>query len=641
MTDVNLLHIALFSAAAIICITGLLFTVIQKRTDLVHNKIYIILVGIVLLNSVSQIIREFAQPFKQNDVYSLAMKIGDYSYFLFHTALCPLFFLYVSCICGARNGLTLKRNIIYASIFIVTELLVIINPLTHWVYHYDQNLTFVRGWGEYLIYFAAGFYLVYSIIMLLFTWSALTAKRRVALIYFFVVVVLGVSLQLIKSSLKVELFAEALALLGVMIAIESEDDRIDVDTGVYNRKALQYDLSSYIVNKRRLTVICVKIINSDLVEHVTGSENADLLPLAVSGFLRQLVPRYCIYNTSPGTFIITVFDSAKALKTAHVIDHRFKRVWHIRDSDVLLNAVIMAAEVPDRIKTASDAFYMADSPVPANKDKTILTDKDLDYLMRRSAVEGALARGVDEGLFEVYYQPTYSLSEKRLHGAEALVRLHDTILGNIYPDEFIPIAEQNGLIDSIDDFVLREVCSFIKSGVPASFGIDCINVNLSVLECMQPGFVDHINKVTDEYGIDKQMINFEITESTAAGNYELLSNVVAALKKSGFHFSMDDYGTGYSNMRAIFMLDFDIVKIDKSILWSAEESELGKIILESSVHMIKQMQREILVEGVETQGQLDLLKALSVDYLQGYFFSKPIPKKEFIELIQNAEKLKG
>ncbi len=640
MTDINFAQLALFISALLICVTSVIFTAIQQRTDKLQNKIYLILISIVGLNAVSQIVNVFVDPIRMDsDSTFFLVRLCSYTYFVLHTALCPMFFLYVCIVCGyGGKGPVFRRNLLLASPFIITELLAVINPFTRWVYSYDEARVFNREWAENLIYFAAAFYFGLSFFRLIFTWRALTAKRRTALIYFFIIVVVGVILQFVNISIKSELFAEALALLGVMIAIESEDDRIDIDTGIYNRKALQSDLSTALLNKRNIDIICVKITNIDLLEHTSSSDNSDGIQIVIAGFLRTLVPRYCIYNTSPGTFILTVLDGdhSRSLKMAEIISKRFNNSWTLGENSLLLNAVVMLSEAPERIKNPADVFYMADSPVPTNLDKKVLSGRDLDYLMRRSAVENALARGLEEGNFEVYYQPTYSLAERRLHGAEALIRLHDSIIGNVYPDEFIPIAEQNGLIDDIDDFVLREVCSFIKSGVPARLGIDCINVNLSVIECMQPGFVKHINTITDEYDIDKNRINFEITESIAASNYETLSRVVASLKADGFHFSMDDYGTGYSNMRAIFMLDFDVVKIDKSILWSAEESELGKIILESSVHMIKQMHRQILVEGVETETQIELLKQLSVDYLQGYFFSKPIPKAEFIQLVESA-----
>ena len=164
-------------------------------------------------------------------------------------------------------------------------------------------------------------------------------------------------------------------------------------------------------------------------------------------------------------------------------------------------------------------------------------------------------------------------------------------------------------------------------------------MNLSVVHCMRPGFVEEINGIADKYGIRKRMINFEVTESVAASDYEIFSNVIFRLKKEGFMFSMDDYGTGYSNVNSIFTLDFDVIKIDKSILWGAETNELGMTILENTIRMIQQMKRKILVEGVETQEQKKLLEKLKVDYLQGFYFSKPIPKKEFLKLI-SMEKVK-
>ena len=280
---------------------------------------------------------------------------------------------------------------------------------------------------------------------------------------------------------------------------------------------------------------------------------------------------------------------------------------------------------------------MIDKPVPAN-NKKILRGNDLDYVVKRQAIESALSRGFAEGSYEVYYQPTYHI-DKKLHGAEALIRMHDKEMGNLYPDEFIPVAEQNGLIDDIDDFVLEEVCKFIKSGVPKKHGIDNINVNLSVLQVMRPKFIDHINEIVDKYDIDKKFINFEITESIAATDYDMLSNIIILLKKEGFLFSMDDYGTGYSNVSAVFSLNLDVIKIDKSLLWGAEKSESGMIILENTIRMIRQMNKKILVEGVETAAQIKLLEKLGVDYLQGYFFSKPIPKDDFVALISRQKKV--
>ena len=123
----------------------------------------------------------------------------------------------------------------------------------------------------------------------------------------------------------------------------------------------------------------------------------------------------------------------------------------------------------------------------------------------------------------------------------------------------------------------------------------------------------------------------------AATDYKLLQTTVCELREQGFSFSMDDFGTGYSNLQSIFSLDFDVIKIDKSMLWSADNAGSGRIILENSVNMIKQMRREILVEGVETAEQIELLSTLDVDYMQGFYFSRPVPKDAFIRIITDED----
>lgn len=638
MDNMHVFHITLYCLTLLVTVSDYLFTMLQQRTDKLQNKLYLALVTIVSLNALSLI---GSNLLAIRGDYT-GMSLCRYMYFFVHVAIGPAFFLYVICVSGSTTLKKRSHKVIFLLPFIFSEMLVLINPLNQWVF-YIENGVFKRNTGESVIYVCALFYFGVSILYLFRSWNALTDKRQTALVYFFLIVTLGTLIQFLFINIKVELFSEALALMGVMIAIESEDDRINVDTGTYNRKALSADVNNFVVNKRNVYLICIKITNNDTIRKTTGTENGDILFDLVTGYLKTIFKKYNIYIANPSTFIVMLFDANEdeARAAAEMISERFDKPWDYSDSEIMLHAVIMAADVPNRITDASDALYMADSPIPANNDKKVLLGSDLDYLMRRSAVEAAINRGLELKHFDVYYQPTYHVDGEHLHGAEALIRLHDKHLGDIFPDEFIPIAEQIGMIDELYNFVLEEVCLFLNSGIPQHFGMECINVNLSVVHCMQPDFINDINYIIDKYGIDRSSINFEITETLAASDYKQLSQVVSDMKDDGYHFSMDDYGTGYSNMQAIFSLDFDIVKIDKSILWSAEKSDLGRIILESSVSMIKQMNRQILVEGVETKEQIEMLRNLGVDYLQGYYFSKPVPKEKFITIIkENAEKLK-
>ena len=628
-------------SSLLICIVNLIYTFIMGRTDKVQNKLFICILCILSINSITGIASAVIglYPDRVADP-EYASEVSRYAYFVTHTALCPVFYYYVSRISLVSTRLGNWKVALLSLPFFVTELLALINPLTHWVWSKDLNLEFRREWGEILIYIAAALYYVMALIVFTRSWTFIAGKRKVAIVFSFVLVVVGVFVQLLNKNLKVEVLAEAIGFTGAMMAVENEDDRIDFGTMFYNRIALSYDVGGCMKHHRKLSVIVLRINNYEVINRLAGNEETNVLSDILSGFLTSLVKRYYIYVPNDSTFVMTLYDKPRK-EVDQLVDKlaaRMEEPWEYQDFSIQISSTILVTQMPEQIREVSELFYMIDSPVPQKELKPVMKEHDLDYIMRRQAVEKAITRGFTDNSFEVYYQPTYHI-DGRIHGAEALTRMNDKELGRIFPDEFIPVAEQTGMIDDLDDYVLEEVCKFIRSGIPQKYGVVNINVNLSVLQCMKPGFIRNINQIVEQYGIKKRSINFEITESIAADDYRILSKVIKQLKDDGYLFSMDDYGTGYSNVSAVFSLNLDVVKIDKSILWGAEKSKLGMIILENTIRMIRQMEKKILVEGVETKEQIELLRKLGVDYLQGFYFSKPIPKDEFIQLIEKDARI--
>ena len=638
--DAYNLTISFTIAALVVSISDIFFTKIQGRMGKKQNFIFMCLLIIIALNSICNIITAVFRPYVNiSQGAMLAATTARYFYFVFHTALAPMFFFYVGRVCGVTLRTNPVKRYFFYGLFALTELMAILNPLTKWVYYTDADFVFHRNWGEMAIYAAAGIYFVVSMIFLMTTWKAMTVKRRTGIVLFALITLIGIVIQFISTDFKVELFAEAIGFTGIMIIIENEEDRIDSNSNVYNRSALIMDMDSFIINKNPFYSICVRITTPEIISRQSTGDNTDAVERVVAEYLQTVVKRYSIYRTRTKNFVIILFTSDReyVMNIAKEIRGRFEKPWKLSDSMVLLSTAIQVTNYPGMIASTNEALYMFDSPVPEHGDGKIFAGEDLNYLVRRMTVEKAISKSLAKHQFEVYYQPTYSISDLKLHGAEALIRMHNDDYGLIYPDEFISVAEENGLIDSIDDFVLLDVCDLIKTEHLENSMIDCINVNLSVVQCMKPGFVDHIKGIVEAAGVDKNLINFEITESLSASSYEILNGVVSGLKGDGFKFSMDDYGTGYSNMRALASMDFDVIKIDKSILWEAEKSELGEIILKNNIRMIHQMRRKILVEGVETEAQIELLKPLGVNYLQGFFFSKPVTRAEFLKLLREAE----
>ena len=635
MTWVHAFHIVFYVCALLICGTCLFYTIFRKRVARLQNKLYLLMLSIVILNSVCDIIAAVAENYSlvSNSAF-LVVGISNFLYFTVHALLAPSLLFYVCCVNGMYTRLSIRRRIIYLLPCFVTVFFTLTNPLMHWVYYYDENRAFQRNWAEMFFYVVAAVYLVGSVVYLLWFWNAITRRRRIALTGAFVIVISSVMLQLLFIDVKSELLGEAMGLLFLLLIVENEDDRLDADTNTYNRKGFLLDIRNFIMTKQTFHVFVINVVNVDIVRRLTGSSSTQTLARLVATYFRTLVPPYQIYHTSYSTFaLLYTGDKKGADALAKKLEQHFNESWSCLDISIMLNAVILYASVPDEMKTSNEILLMLDSPFPKSSAGEVLHGSSLNYLIRRADVESALHTGIAEHHFEVYYQPIYRLDDLSLHGAEALLRLKDPALGFIPPDEFIPVAEQIGVIDKIGDFVLHEVCRFLQSGIPQEKGMECIHVNLSVIQCMMPGFTEHILSLIDGYGVSHSLINFEITETLAASDYQTLAHVVSDLQAQGFHFSMDDYGTGYSNMQSIFELSFDVVKIDKSILWGAQSGSTGKAILENSARMIRQIGKQIVVEGVETEEQIEMLRVIGVDYLQGYYFSKPIPREMLIKFL--------
>lgn len=244
-----------------------------------------------------------------------------------------------------------------------------------------------------------------------------------------------------------------------------------------------------------------------------------------------------------------------------------------------------------------------------------------------SIIERALA---NHG-FHVYYQPIYSIEKKRFVSAEALLRLIDEKEGFISPEIFIPAAEKSGAIHKIGDYVLTEVFQFIASSEYKKLGLEYIEINLSVSQCMHHGLADSILESMSRYGVSSNQVNLEITESAASYDQSVMSENLEQLSAAGLTFSLDDYGTGYSNMYRIAALPLKIVKLDKTFV-NNQNSKMWTI-LQNTVRMIKDLNMEIVVEGIETEEMVKKFSDLKCDFIQGYFFSKPIPQREFVEFI--------
>ncbi len=258
-----------------------------------------------------------------------------------------------------------------------------------------------------------------------------------------------------------------------------------------------------------------------------------------------------------------------------------------------------------------------------------------NQFLKEKDIEARMADALRDGEFIVYYQPKIELESNRLVGAEALVRwcVGDKI---IPPIEFIPIFERNGFVCQIDFFVLETVCRNMRKWLDDGLDVVKTSVNFSRMHLLNDHFTDEIIDMLKTYRIPTKYIEVELTESANWDDSAMLSAALDNLKNHGIATAMDDFGTGYSSLSLLTNLSFDILKIDKSLLDAENVSERERVVMNNIVHMVQDLDIDVIMEGVETVEQVEFLKEIHCNMAQGFLFDKPLPKDIFEERLNKG-----
>lgn len=474
-------------------------------------------------------------------------------------------------------------------------------------------------------------------------------KQILIVVSIIVIVLLGLFYW--NQRLKVEVSKRTKELELANESLKSHQEEIyklayfDSNTSLPNRLYFVEELNESLNNLKENEKLAVLYIDLDRFKYINDTLGHDIgnEVLKLIGFrLVKLMDMENLVARSGGDeyliLIKEIFDEEEIIHIVNEIIENFKRPILTNGHKLYLTTSIGIAVYPEAGTTSLSLIKNAEAALYRAKDmggnsyfiyNETIGVKEYENLI----ILNELREAVNNEEFVLYYQPKVDIKSEEIVDMEALIRWNNPKRGLIFPDKFIPLAEDAGLIVPIGEWVLREACIQNKKWIQKGYKPRRVSVNISARQFQYYNFLDTVSNILEETGLEPEYLGLEITETTAISDIEYTINVLNKLKDLGVFVIMDDFGTGYSSLKYLREMSINEIKIDRAFIWDIETNEKNRAISRTITLLAKQFNILVTAEGVETKEQLDILKKIECDKAQGYYFSKPIPKEEFEKLL--------
>ncbi len=453
--------------------------------------------------------------------------------------------------------------------------------------------------------------------------------------------------EIIYFRLKNAIARSELAVLKQLSYMAEYDDL----TGIYNKSAFFTDVQKKIQDnpERRFIFLRFDIDRFSLINAFFGEKQGDDLLVFISSLFPTLLEDAEIYTF--GRIEADVFAAFFSVDSdSSVIERQLEdKINQIRGIlasynnhfDIVPSMGLYS--VIDPAMSPSDMYDRATIAAKTAKGSYVqvaawYTEEMHRELEKEQLITNEMKKALNEGQFIMYLQPKKDLKSNRIVGAEALVRWKHPTNGMVSPGEFIPIFEHNGFISQLDYYMWESACRLLADWVKRGINDMPISVNVSRVNLYNPKIVDLIYNLTVKYGIEPKLLQLELTESSFVDSSEMMNETMQRLQEKGFIVLMDDFGSGYSSLNTLKDLNVDVLKIDMKFLNEARIPGRGESIIASVIRMAKLLGIPVIAEGAENREQVEFLRSIGCEYVQGYFVSHPIPVPEFEAMIEEQEK---
>lgn len=446
--------------------------------------------------------------------------------------------------------------------------------------------------------------------------------------------ILAAVIQFLMKELLIVGYVGAVAVMIIYLMLENPETNLDRQTGLYNQNTLLQYATQLYGKKQPFSILSV-IFSRARTNNMAAREEQQIR-MEVIKFLLEIPDAFAFKNTED-EIILLFKDRTYAEECESRLKRRFEFGWG-KESEVFISPSWMFLPDAYVINKAEDIFYLLRYARQSSRDfveyNTVVLDGTLaEHMYKEKKVEQLMVDAMENDRIEVHYQPIFSTKEQKFTSAEALVRIRDKAGHIVPPGVFIGVAEKNGMIIRMGEIVFEKVCGFLQAHPPGQLGLRYIEVNLSVVQCTYEYLAESFIQIMEKYKVDPEWINLEITESASVSSQKIFSENVKKLMDYGVRFSLDDFGTGQSNLNYIVEMPVNIVKFDRSMTSAYFENGKAKYVMDAAMHMIHGMKLQIVSEGIETKEQYDAMEELGISYIQGYYFSKPLPDDAFAKFI--------
>lgn len=611
----------------------------SSRMPLMSTKLFSLFVCTAFIN----ILAEFFALYTLTHMNKTGMGLSRFAHQLFIGSLdCLIFFLFLYVDIKTRTQERYSKVQYIKRVLPVTVSMIMV-LFGNIQYHVDSDGIYSYGPMAMTVYISVICYTIGIVRCLAKKNNNFSGKSKIS-IYCGVLVWAGTAIfqffnpEKLLSSLAVALMAQF-----VYISLENPREYFEHELrNTKNRHAFELMLAETTERGVPFYVVSVAVTDTGALKEVFGYKSIVMILQKVSEYMERL--------TGTGTFrsgenaISVIIEGkegyTKFLNNSPVCIEYKDDEGAVIDFSYFVSILEGKKYVASAEETAGIVNFVNSEGSRYAKDGMLYVNEEIirqkDYML---AVEQLVHKAVNEDGFEVYYQPIYSTENKNFVSAEALVRLKDTqTLGYISPEIFVPVAERSGMIGELGNIVFDKVCRFVAANKLWEYGIEYIEVNISGIQGVDENLPATLAACMRKYGVKPSFINLEITETAAVEEGKRLEKNMTKLRTMGCRFSMDDFGTGYSNFSKVADTKFELIKLDKSLLWPCfgNDNANAMVILNTCIDMIKRLGISIVAEGVENIEQAELLMSKGVDYLQGYYYSKPVPGEQYIEFVKAA-----